>query len=343
MFLVLLLTGKIVFWIVEWDQVRDGGGSDEVLRFLLLEACPCLMGALVSAIIPFTQTRTIKLLILTAVYSATIIFVSYSQSTSPYFLISKSLKNLLFFILFLRYVSRLSFIHKSESLYILKETHCQLFASNLVFLCSLSTLLAVLYTSFLFSPKTARLSSVFYSIALATSSVGFYLLYKTPASNANILETEPAENINTEKSLPDMCKSFTNTLPMKDAEDLNLSVNEKSVQEFEYNYVGISCGYYLDEEILRKRNEEPNNYEKSYNRTYLRRSNSFGDIIVEQLNEDSSNDHLETESKVSSTHKARRNSEGSKSGGSKQSSLCSDDFSFHRSVDSSKESIANLP
>lgn len=337
------MTGKLIFLFIEWDKDRIRRKTDETFNYLLVETCPSLIGALVSGIIPFSQTRTIKGLILTAVYSISIILVSCSQSSSLYFNISKSFSNLIFFIIFLHYVSQLSRLNKSENLYILKEIHHQLFASNLIFLCSLSTLFALFYTYFLFSPEKTQLFSVFYSIALTASSIAFYLLYKTPVFNTNNLETEPAEIINTEKSLPDMCKYYTNTLPMKDAEDLNLSVNEKSVQDFEYNYVGISCGYYMDEEILNKPDEVAIKNENSKKRSYLKRSNSFGDIIIEQLNEDSSNDHLETESKVSSTNKARRNSDGSISANSKQSSLCSDDFSFHRSPDSLKESITNLP
>lgn len=346
--MALILGGKAILF---FSHERIDSKDDETLVNLLYELCPSLTGTLISLVMPFSYTSTTKCLILNLLYGSTYILISFSSQSSVYFLISKSINNCLFFTLFIHYTNQLSYIPKHDKLFRFKESYPIFFTSSLILICSFSIVFAYLYNFLFLSLIKSQFSLVYYSVALIIFSTSLHFLYKGPETNSNILETEPAEAVNTktinsEKSFPDNCKSFISDVQPNYSENLNMSIDEKSIQDFEYNCVGISCGYFGDEQVFNEKREIKEKFQDSGIGRKSRKSNSFDDVIIEQSNEDSSNDHMDIESKASSGIKKRRNSEGSKIEYSElmnQVSLCSDENSSYHSFGVLKEgSLSSL-
>lgn len=343
----MILSGKALLYFSH----KESGSKDESLENILLELCPSLIGCIASLLIPFSHTATIKSLTLNLLYSSTYLLISFSAQSPTHLFISKSINSSLFFTLLIHYLTQLSYIQKNEKIYIFKESYFKLFASILIITSSLSFIFAYLYYTLLNYFSISQFSLLYYSAVLTTFSISLYFLYKSPEIDSNILETEPAEAVNTktihsEKSFPDNCKSFI-TVQANYNENLNLSVDEKSIQDFEYNCVGINCGYFFDEAVFSCKGQMQEKSEGIGMERKSRKSNSFDDVIVERSNEESENDYLDVEGKGDSVEKKRRNSEGSKIDCSElvnRGSLCSDQDSSYHSLGVLKEgSLSSLP
>ena len=129
-------------------------------------------------------------------------------------------------------------------------------------------------------------------------------------------------------SIPDNSDSYFSSPHSKSIQ----IIDEKSIQDFEYNCMGIVCGYYFEENLeINDKIGGKNNLSN-----HSRRFKSFGNIIEEQVNEESSN-----ESKGSSENRSRRKSVGSKSNSSGFSKKVSLDFE-EKVDDLSQKSLENL-
>lgn len=210
-----------------------------------------------------------------------------------------------------------------------------------------SSLLLSLVSNLIFNSFISQSASnlIFSSFSLLITCL-LSLSLSNPLPNPNIIETEPAESGNQissqfEKLQDDSSNSIILNQNHPENQDFNkkfknfnkTSANvygdnekssenvEKSLQDLEYNCIGILCGYY-EEDFVRQ--QEDLVYQERETKTNLgnsRRGKSIGESILEQIEEESSVEESANVSKASSLKRSRRKSEGSSSGSRRSKDL----------------------
>jgi tRNA uridine 5-carbamoylmethylation protein Kti12 len=265
------------------------------------------MGGLVS-VLPLKSYK-FYYLVMFLMYGSTTVFLTFKKLLM-FFLLARFLNIFVFSTLL---ASLFCDITSSRTLNLSDECLSSCKASLFIFLSSFSLLLSTIQLEL----PDYLLSSSLFQFSQSTCILFITLLLSfpssSPKSNLNRTETEPAEAANQlssrfEKPLPDDSSDSIKIHLSEGKNEKKLEIIEKSLQDLEYNCLGIVCGYFPDE--IMENTKENFNISRTL---HSRKFKSFGETIDELVGQESDNSGVDSKN---GSVKRERKSQGSKSSGS---------------------------